>query len=208
MKQIGIIDYGVGNIFSLKRSLDYIGVQAELIKSPKEMRECERIILPGVGAFRDAKVKFNESGMEEELLGEAKEGKPLLGICLGMQLLFEKSMEYGEHEGLGLIPGFVEDMNKLLGDKSLKVPQMGWNALEFRGDSRSPLFKHIDEGSYVYFVHSYSAIDCEKDTIAVCDYSYPVTAAVERDNVYGVQFHPEKSGEIGLNILKGFCEIK
>ena len=205
--RIGIIDYGVGNIFSIKRSLDHIGASAELITTPEMMRESERIILPGVGAFMDAKLKLRESGMEEALMEEVKMGKPLLGICLGMQLLFDKSVEYGEHNGLGLISGYVEDMNKLVSDPGLKIPQMGWNSLEFPGDEKSKLFKYIEEGSFVYFVHSYSAVNCEESVIATSDYSYPVTAAVEKDNIYGVQFHPEKSGDVGLNILKGFLEV-
>ena len=205
--QVGIIDYGVGNIFSLVRSFEYIGINAKLIKTPEMMGESERIILPGVGAFSDARTKLTESGMEEELLKDAKEGKPLLGICLGMQLLFEKSMEYGEHKGLGIVSGYIEDMKKLLNNPNLKIPQIGWNALFFPKEEKSELFKYIKRGDYVYFVHSYSAVNCEDSLIAYTDYSYPVTAAVAKDNVYGVQFHPEKSGEVGLNILRAFCEI-
>ena len=205
---IAIIDYGVGNIFSIKRSLDYLGFTSVLTEDPKTLAISERIILPGVGAFSDAKEKLDSSGMVEPLLAEIKKGKPTLGICLGMQLLFEKSLEYGETEGLSLIPGYVEDMKKLICDKSLNIPQMGWNKLDFPKDKeKSPLFKYIKEGDSVYFVHSYSAVDCEDYLIASTDYSYPVTAAVAKDNLYGVQFHPEKSGEVGLNILKAFGEL-
>ena len=205
---ITIIDYGVGNIFSIKRSLDYIGVKSYLTNNPSEIERAEKIILPGVGAFGDAKKKLEESGAINPLLKKVEEGTPLLGICLGMQLLFDEGREYGTFKGLSLIPGIVEDMNKLITDNSLSIPQMGWNALSFpKGEEKSDLFKYIDEGSYVYFVHSYSAIDCEDYVIATSDYSYPVTAAVQKGSVYGVQFHPEKSGTCGLNILRGFAEL-
>ena len=205
---IRIVDYGVGNIFSLKCSLDYIGVRAELTRDPEELIKSEKIILPGVGAFGDAVKMLKKGGMADAVMETAKKGIPLLGICLGMQLLFDKGYEYGEHEGLGLIPGYVEDMNKLLTDQSLSLPQMGWNALSFPKDKDvSPLFKYTPEGSSVYFVHSYSAVGCEESIIATAEYSYPVTAAVQKDNVFGTQFHPEKSGHVGLSILKAFVEI-
>ena len=205
---ITIVDYGVGNIFSIKRSLDFIGVDSFLTQDPDEVRKADKIILPGVGAFGDAASKLREHGMDGAINDSVSKGVPLLGICLGMQLLFDESMEYGNHKGLGLIPGKVEDMNKLVSGSDVLIPQMGWNALSFPGDKpKNELFKYINEGSYVYFVHSYSAVDCDESVIATSDYTYPVTAAVAKDNVYGVQFHPEKSGDVGLNILKGFAEI-
>ena len=205
---IRIVDYGVGNIFSLKCSLDYIGVKAELTRDPEELIKSDRIILPGVGAFGDAIEMLKKGGMDQAVMEAAEKGIPLLGICLGMQLLFDKGYEYGEHDGLGLIPGYVEDMNKLISDKSLSLPQMGWNALSFpKGKEKSPLFKYTPEGSYVYFVHSYSAVECDDAVIATADYSYPVTAAVQKENVFGVQFHPEKSSTLGLNMLKAFTEV-
>ena len=205
---ITIVDYGVGNIYSLKSSLGYIGVDAVLSGDPEEILKAEKIILPGVGAFGDAMEMLRESGTMEALLSSVKKGTPMLGICLGMQLLFERSHEFGNHQGLGLIPGYVEDMKKLIKDEELDIPQMGWNRLAYPAEREvSPLFKYTPEGSYVYFVHSYSAVGCEESIIATTDYSYPVTAAVSKDNIYGVQFHPEKSGEVGLGILKAFGEI-
>ena len=204
---IGIVDYGVGNIFSVKRSLDYLGIESELIGTRDRLLEMEKIILPGVGAFGDAMDMLRKDGMDAAVKEAAENEIPLLGICLGMQLLLDKGYEYGVHEGLGLIPGYVEDMNKLITNHDLDIPQMGWNSLSFPKDKAvSPLLKNIDEGSYVYFVHSYSAVECDESIIATTDYSYPVTAAIGRDNIYGTQFHPEKSGTVGLNILKAFCE--
>lgn len=202
-----IVDYGVGNIFSIKCSLDYLGIKSELTGDADKLLNSDRIILPGVGAFGDAMELLKKSGMDEAVLDAAKRGIPLLGICLGMQLLFEKGYEYGTYDGLSLIPGTVQDMNKLITDDSLSVPEMGWNSLSIREEKNSPLLKYTKDGDHVYFVHSYSAIDCDDYIIATTDYSYPVTAAVQRDNVFGVQFHPEKSGNIGLNMLKAFCEI-
>ncbi|MBP3816416.1 MAG: imidazole glycerol phosphate synthase subunit HisH [Firmicutes bacterium] len=205
---INIVDYGVGNIFSLKSSLDYLGIKAELTGDPEKILASEKVILPGVGSFGDAMEMLKRRDLIPAILQVAKKGTPLLGICLGMQILFQRGFEYGEREGLGLISGSVEDMNKLLKDKELPLPQMGWNAISFPKDrEKSPLFKYTPEGSYVYFVHSYSAVNCEDSIIATCDYSYPVTAAVAKDNIFGTQFHPEKSGEVGLNILKAFHEL-
>lgn len=205
---ITIVDYGVGNIFSIKRSLDYIGVDSFLTQDPEKVKSAERIILPGVGAFGDAATKLRECGMDEAVCEAVSKGTPLIGICLGMQLLFDKGLEYGEHDGLGLIPGVVEDMNKLVTGEAVLIPQMGWNSLSFpKSKPKSSIFKYVEEGSYVYFVHSYSAIDCDDSIIATTDYTYPVTAAVSKGNIYGVQFHPEKSGEVGLNILKAFAEL-
>ncbi len=201
---IAIIDYGVGNLFSLKSSFASLGIPAEVTSDPAKIRAADRLILPGVGAFGDAAEKLRESGLKELISEETRKGKPLLGICLGMQLLFDKSEEYGEHEGLGLIPGRVTAMRGRIPD-SLKVPAMGWNALHFRKDSA--LFRYVEEGDCVYFVHSYSAVDCEADTVAVVEYGTDITAAVEKGSVYGCQFHPEKSGTVGLSILKAFSEL-
>ena len=201
---IAIIDYGVGNLFSLKSSFGAIGYEAVITSDEKEIAAADKIILPGVGAFADAANKLKSSNMADIVLREADNGKPLMGICLGMQLLFEKSYEYGEHEGLGLIKGNVRPIADVI-EPGLKIPHIGWNPLIFR--KPSPIFKYINEGDCVYFVHSYYAADCEENVIAEAEYSVNLTAAVARDNVYGCQFHPEKSGEVGLNILKAFCEL-
>ncbi len=205
---IAIADYGVGNIFSLYRSFEAIGADARLTDDPAVLRRADRLVLPGVGAFGDAVAKLEASGLRQTLIEEAENGKPLLGICLGMQLMLDKGFEYGEHDGLGLIPGEVTDMRRLLADRTLKIPHMGWNALEFPGSRpECPLFKYANEGDYVYFVHSFCAVKCGEHTIAVTDYSYKVTAAVAKGNIFGVQFHPEKSGRIGLDILRAFNEL-
>ena len=199
---IAIVDYGVGNLFSLKSSLDMIGAEAFVTGDAEEIKKAEKIILPGVGAFGDAANKLRETGLFEVIKEEAKNGKPIMGICLGMQMLFEKSYEYGEHEGLGLIKGEIRPIEEVI-PKNLKVPHIGWNALKFTGESK--LFKYIKDGDFVYFVHSYYGAECDS-VIAVSDYGAPLTAAVENGNVSGCQFHPEKSGEVGLKILKAFCE--
>ncbi len=201
---LAIIDYGVGNLFSLRCSLNKIGVEAIVTKNPEEIKKADRIILPGVGAFGDASRKLYDSGLVELITEQAQNGKPFLGICLGMQLLFEKGYEYGEHRGLGFLKGNVVPLHGKIAE-NLQVPHMGWNALEFKKES--PLFKYINDGDFVYFVHSYYATDCEESLIATAEYSIPVTAAVGNGNVFGCQFHPEKSGDVGLNILKAFCEI-
>ncbi len=201
---IAIIDYGVGNIFSLYSSFKFIGKDVVLTNDEKIIDSCSHIILPGVGAFADARRKLDESGMTEVVKNQVESGKPLMGICLGMQMLFDKSYEYGEHEGLGLISGSVRPISEVI-PSDLKIPHIGWNALEFTKESK--LFKYIKNGDHVYFVHSYWAADCESSTIAVSEYGAPLTAAVSHENVYGCQFHPEKSGEVGLNILKAFCEL-
>ena len=201
---IGIIDYGCGNLFSLKSSIAMIGEEAVVTGDAKVLSEADRIILPGVGAFEDAIAKLTDTGLADAVKEEAAKGKPLMGICLGMQLLFDESHEYGIWPGLGLVPGKVTDL-KVDIPRDLKVPHIGWNALELRGNS--PLFKYTDDGDYVYFVHSYYATGCKESTIAVTEYGTTVTAAVANGNVFGCQFHPEKSGETGLKILKAFCEI-
>jgi len=200
----GIVDYGVGNIFSLVSSFDMIGERAVLARDEKTLDACDRVILPGVGAFGDAMRKLDEAGMGDAVVRLAESGKPLLGICLGMQLLFDKSYEFGEHAGLGLIEGNVRPIADVI-PAGLPIPHIGWNALDF-GDNE--LFKYIRRGDYVYFVHSFYGADCEKSVIATTDYGAPLTAAVADGNVCGVQFHPEKSGRVGLSILRAFCEIK
>lgn len=202
---VAIVDYGVGNLFSLKSSLDAIGVQAEVTGDAEKIRSADRIILPGVGAFADAAEKLKNTGLDEIVKTEAQKNKPILGICLGMQLLFKKSYEYGEHEGLGLIDGQIRPISSVIGN-DLKIPHIGWNSLKFRGE-KSRIFKYIEEGDFVYFVHSYYAADCDDSITAVAEYGADLTAAAEKGNVFGCQFHPEKSGEIGLNILRAFCEV-
>ena len=201
---IAIIDYGVGNLFSLKSSFGAIGHEAVITSDESVIAEANKIILPGVGAFADAAMKLKDSKMADVVVKEAENGKPLMGICLGMQLLFEKSYEYGEHEGLGLIKGNVRPIADVI-EPGLKIPHIGWNPLIFK--KPSPIFKYINEGDCVYFVHSYYAADCDENVIAEAEYSVNLTAAVARDNIYGCQFHPEKSGEVGLKILKAFCEL-
>ena len=202
---IAIIDYGVGNLFSLAGSLKKLDLDAVVTSDPSEIKKCDRIILPGVGAFGDAAEKLFNSGLADVILDEVKEGKPLMGICLGMQLLFEKSFEYGEHKGLGLIPGSVVSLDDVL-KGSLKVPHIGWNALDVKKPDNS-LMKYTKQGDYMYYVHSFYA-DTEPDYIlATSEYGFEVTGAVSKGNVYGTQFHPEKSGNDGLKILKAFSEI-
>ena len=203
---IAIVDYGVGNLSSLRCSFAAIGAQAEVTSDPEKIQAADKIVLPGVGAFGDAADKLRASGLDRVLRQQAARGKPLLGICLGMQLLFEKSYEYGEHTGLGLIPGTVRPIAEVI-PSNLKIPHMGWNALQFRGE-KHPLFRYLKEGDYVYFVHSFYAAECEPDTLAVTEYGAPRTAAAARGNVMGCQFHPEKSGQVGLNILRAFWEME
>ncbi len=200
---IAIIDYGVGNLFSLQSSFAAIGEEAVVTSDPDVIRQADRLILPGVGAFADAAKKLRQTGMADVIKREVAEGKPIMGICLGMQLLLDKSFEYGEHEGLGLIRGNVRPITDVI-DEGLKIPHIGWNRLIVK--KQSPLFKYLNDGDCVYFVHSYYAADCD-DVSAVAEYSAELTAAVERGSVYGCQFHPEKSGDVGLKILKAFCEI-
>lgn len=201
---IGIVDYGVGNLYSLGSSLSALSLEYIVSGDSNALDKCDRIILPGVGAFADAALKLRQAGLDKYLIEQAARGKPLMGICLGMQLLFDISYEFGEHKGLGLIGGKVCPLAHCL-PKELKVPHMGWNALNIvRDDS---LLKYVKSGEYMYFVHSYYAKDCDADVIAYTDYGMPVTAAVRRGNVMGAQFHPEKSGAAGLAILKAFSEI-
>lgn len=201
---VGIVDYGVGNLFSLKSSFKYIGETAELVSDEKAIMSCDRLILPGVGAFGDAADALRETGLDKAVKKYALSGKPLLGICLGMQLLFEKGLEFGEHDGLGLIPGKVVAINPLV--QGNKVPQIGWNSLIFT-ETKSGIYKNTNNGEFVYFVHSYHA-ECPIEYItAQTEYGALLTASVQNGNVMGTQYHPEKSGEAGLAILKSFCEI-
>lgn len=204
---IAVIDYGVGNLFSLCRSLEAIGQQPVVTGDPALLRQADKLFLPGVGAFADAAAKLRQTGLDRVIQEEAAAGKPLMGICLGMQLLFDYSLEYGRHRGLGLIPGSVEPIRPVI-PPCCKVPHIGWNALHFpKGRPVSPLFRYIREGDCVYFVHSFYGANCAESTIATAEYGSELTAAVAKDNVYGVQFHPEKSGAVGLNILRAFCEL-
>lgn len=202
---IAIVDYGVGNLFSLKCSLDAIGAEAVVTGDAAVLRNAGKIILPGVGAFEDAARKLQSTGLDTVIKEEAAAGKPILGICLGMQLLFEKSYEFGEHQGLRLIPGSVVPMAGFI-PAELKIPHIGWNALRFQ--KSSPLFRYIQEGDFVYFVHSYFAAQCNEFVIADTEYGQYLTAAVQNKNIYGCQFHPEKSGTVGLNILKAFAQLE
>ena len=203
---IAIIDYGVGNLFSLCSSLKSIGAEAVVTPDPSVIRATDRVILPGVGAFADAAEKLRATGLDQVLLEEAARGKKIMGICLGMQMLFEESHEYGIHKGLGLIPGRVVPMAGYI-PEGLKIPHIGWNPLILKGESKHPLLKYVNEGDCVYFVHSYFAADCTESVIATAEYGKELTAAVAKDNVMGCQFHPEKSGKVGLSILKAFCEM-
>ena len=201
---VAIIDYGVGNLFSLKSSLAAIGAEAVVTADPAIIHAADRVILPGVGAFGDAIGKLRETGLNRVVLDEAASGKPLLGICLGMQLLFERSLEYGDHKGLALIKGEIRPIAEAI-PENLKIPHIGWNALSF-GESKHPLFRYLNEGDCVYFVHSYYGTSCEESVIATAEYGAPLTAAVANGNVMGCQFHPEKSGTAGLSILRAFVQ--
>ena len=201
---IAIVDYGVGNLFSLKSSLSYIGADACVTGDGEKIKCADKIILPGVGAFGDAVKKLRDARLDEVIVSQAKKGKPIMGICLGMKLLFDKSFEYGEHSGLGLIKGEIRPISDVT-DKSLKIPHIGWNSLKFT-DKKSRIFRYINDGDFVYFVHSYYAANCDESVIANAEYGANLTAAVQCGNVYGCQFHPEKSGKTGLNILRAFCE--
>lgn len=205
---IAIVDYGVGNIFSLYSSFKYIGAEVVLTSDPVEIKKADKIILPGVGAFADAAKKLRDSGLADVVVDEVKKGKPLLGICLGMQMLFERSFEYGEHKGLGLIKGDIVPMEGVV-PEGYKIPHIGWNGLHFPKDKpKNELFKYINEDDCVYFVHSYFGTNCDESVIATTEYGAELTAAVAYKNVYGAQFHPEKSGEVGMKILKAFCEME
>ncbi len=200
---IAIVDYGVGNLFSLRSSFAMLGIEAEVTNDAEQIRTAEKIILPGVGAFGDAIEKLRKTGLDKVVIDQAKTGKDMMGICLGMQLLFEKSYEYGVHEGLGLLSGEVVGMEGRL-PANLKIPHIGWNQLHFQKDSH--LLKYIQKNDCVYFVHSFYAVGCDDSLIATAEYGNELTAIVQKGNVMGCQFHPEKSGTVGLSILKAFCE--
>ena len=203
---IAIIDYGVGNLFSLQSSFAMIGAEAAVTGDPAVIRTADHVILPGVGAFEDAAKKLRAAGLDDVVRQEAARGKPVMGICLGMQLLFDRSYEFGCHEGLGLISGEVVDMTPAL-PAGLKVPHIGWNALHLTKPDH-PLWKYIQPEDFVYFVHSFYAKDCGDALLATAEYGIELTAAVGEGNVLGCQFHPEKSGPVGLNILRAFCEMR
>ena len=200
---IAIIDYGVGNLFSLCSSLKYIGADSIVTSDKDVIRSADKLILPGVGAFSDAAKKLSDSGLDILIKQEAERGKDIMGICLGMQMLFERSYEYGTHAGLGLLRGEGVPMKESI-PENLKVPHIGWHALDFTREHK--LFKYIKNGDCVYFVHSYYASGCDGSLIATAEYGKPLTAAVALDNIMGCQFHPEKSGKVGMDILRAFCE--
>ncbi len=202
---VAIIDYGVGNLFSLKSSFAAIGVEATVTDDSDVLRSADRLILPGVGAFGDAAAKLRTTGLDKVIIDEVGKGKKLMGICLGMQMLLDKSFEYGEHKGLGLIRGNIRPISDVI-PEGLPIPQIGWNALRIKGE-KHPIFKYVNDGDCVYFVHSYYASDCDESVIADTEYGAPLTAAVASGNVCGCQFHPEKSGKVGLAILRAFCEM-
>ena len=203
---IAIVDYGCGNLYSLQCSLNFLKLESQITSDPEVIKNADKIILPGVGAFGDAIKLLNNSGLAEVVKKEATKGKYILGICLGMQLLFDKSYEYGEHKGLGLIKG---EVCPLSGDikSNLKIPHMGWNSLNIK-DLTDPIFKYVKQGDFVYYVHSFYAKNCEKSLLATSDYEVTVPGLVKNKNVYGAQFHPEKSGDVGLNLLKAFAELE
>ena len=206
---IAVIDYGVGNLFSLLSSLNYVGLNTKLTNDIEEIKNAKGIILPGVGAFRDAIGNLEKYGLKETLINEAKNGKPFLGICLGMQMLFEKNYEYGEYEGLGLINGTVKEIKKYIPENSdLKIPHMGWNSLiineRFKDDK---ILKDVDNNEYVYYVHSYFAKTDTKNIVTYSEYGTKIPGIVKNENVYGMQFHPEKSGDTGLKLLKNWGEL-
>lgn len=203
---IAVIDYGVGNLFSLCRSLEAIGQEPVVTGDPALLRQADKLFLPGVGAFADAAAKLRQTGLDQVILEEAAKGKPLMGICLGMQLLFDESLEFGQYKGLGLIPGRVVPMEGVI-PADYKIPHIGWNALHFpQSKPRHKLLQTVQDNECVYFVHSFYATDCTDAVIATTEYGAELTAAVARGNVMGCQFHPEKSGDVGLAILKTFCE--
>jgi len=206
---IAVIDYGVGNLFSLLSSLNYVGLDTKLTNSIEEIKNANGIILPGVGAFRDAIGNLEKYGLKETLINEAKKGKPFLGICLGMQMLFEKSYEYGEYKGLGLINGIVEEIKKYIPENSdLKIPHMGWNSLAINdGFKDDKILKDVDNDEYVYYVHSYFAKTDMKNIVAYSEYGTKIPGIVKNENIYGMQFHPEKSGDTGLKLLKNWGEL-
>ena len=203
---IAIVDYGCGNLYSLQSSLNFLNLESVITSDPEVIKNTDKIILPGVGAFGDAVNLLNSSGLDEVVKNEAAKGKYILGICLGMQLLFDKSFEYGEHQGLGLVKGEICPLSSDI-KSDLKIPHMGWNSLDIK-DLSDPIFKYIKQGDYVYYVHSFYAKNCAESLLASSDYEVTVPGLVKNKNVYGAQFHPEKSGDVGLNLLKAFAELE
>ncbi|EOH83412.1 imidazole glycerol phosphate synthase, glutamine amidotransferase subunit [Enterococcus asini ATCC 700915] len=205
---IAIVDYGVGNLFSLSSSLKALGIESELTADPTRLQQADQVILPGVGAFGDAMKKLQATGLDQVVKQLAASGKPLLGICLGMQLLFDSSEEFGQQAGLGLIPGRIVSLKEAFEQKGidLKVPHIGWNPITIK--QTSPLLKNIQEQDQFYYVHSFYATDCEPHLVATSEYGVSVPGIVAKDNVYGTQFHPEKSGKVGLALLQAFAEVQ
>lgn len=203
---IALIDYRMGNLRSVSNAFEKIGSKATVVKDPADLQKYDKAILPGVGAFGDAMEHLSENGMDEAIKDFAKIGKPVLGICLGMQLLLESSEEFGDTNGLGLIPGKVTAFDKSKFTQRLKVPHMGWNALHVR--QASPLFTGLPEQIYLYFVHSFHATCKDDFVIGSSEYGYEFAAAIQKENIFGFQPHPEKSHENGLKILKNFVELK
>jgi len=202
---IGIVDYRMGNLGSVLNAFAKVGAEAELVRDAEALKHYDRLVLPGVGAFPDAMEHLRQSGMEEAIRDFAASGRPLMGTCLGMQLLFESSEEFGEHRGLGLIPGRVVRFDSSKFDHPLKVPHMGWNELFVRKDS--PLFEGLPREFYLYFVHSYHAVTEKSYVIGTSYYGYEFVSAVQRENVYGFQPHPEKSHDHGLKIVENFAKL-
>ncbi|MEK5434477.1 MULTISPECIES: imidazole glycerol phosphate synthase subunit HisH [Paenibacillus] len=201
---VAIVDYGMGNLHSVSKAVERLGYECVVTGEAEQILAADSVILPGVGAFGDAMEQLRESGLDRVVKQVAAGTQPLLGICLGMQLLFSSSEEHGSHEGLDILSGSVV---RFAPRDGYKVPHMGWNKLSFR-QPLSPLFADLDEG-HVYFVHSYHALVAnESDLLAITDYGYPVTAIVGQDNVFGMQFHPEKSGELGIKLLGNFLKLK
>ncbi len=198
--RIGIIDYGMGNLHSVVNALDFIGVSSFISNEPTRLLQADKLILPGVGAFCDAIKQLNDLELSSFIEESVHRKTPLLGICLGMQLLFETSYEYGQHEGLGLLKGDIVPFNV-----SLKIPHMGWNQLKI--NKKQPLFINLPEPAHVYFVHSYHLETSEDIVSATTQYEKEIQIAVQKDNIYGLQFHPEKSGEVGLEIIRNFTKL-
>ena len=206
--KVTVIDYGLSNLLSVRHAFAHFGAETLLTSDPADVLAAEKLVLPGVGAFKDGMDGLARLGLIEPIRQKAAAGTPLLGICLGMQMLFDESEEFGLHKGLGLIPGEVCPLADDLKDPSLKVPHIGWNRLDIvPGRENDPLFKYTKPGEYVYYVHSFYAKNCAANTLAASEYSIPVTGAVKNGLVYGTQFHPEKSGDTGLRMLRAFAEL-
>jgi len=202
---IGIVDYNMGNLASVQNALAKIGAESKVVSEPNDVKNYDKVLLPGVGAFGDAMEHLRQNGMDEAVKEFAKSGKPMLGICLGMQLLFSKSLEFGEHKGLDLIPGEVGPFDENMFNKPHKVPHMGWNELFVQKDT--PIFKNLAKEFYLYFVHSFHAVTTDEYAIGKTWYGYEFVSAVQNGNIFGIQPHPEKSHENGLEILRNFVQM-